>query len=363
MKYRTQSANVLNEADRFQAILDWQLFCMEQETVLYGYSEDTSWTPGDPINTNPKQRERDLENRLFMGRATEEDLWDGPWGNHLRPMFQVYDFINRSGDDEGLATRTERTAFYPWVRCEPCGVSWNDSDECWVCGKFYPRLDTKPKGIFGSARQAMIYASAMSRHSVHEPMFDVVDVEVSDRGMYATMRLRDQITDGLTRELGENWRRLMQEYMDQMSVSFRRAAESLRGARADYVVFDEARLVPYAMADVEWSRRAWLNANPPVRYHPPAPARSMFERNEPREVVLVENPWAGFGEYVPTPATGRTRFGRLIQDAWSQWLAYTPTHPPVRQRAPIILEMYNSRRYPQVTINQQVTEQRRRRNL
>lgn len=128
MKYRTQTANVLNEADRFERILSWQLFCMEQEAMLYGYNPEVEWVPGDPLFVTPYNEWDDVEEDEYVV------------GNYVRPMIQIVgmaNYLNNDGtpvfyDDDTMDS--ERPS-----RCQDCQVSWDHTEiSCWMCGKEYP---------------------------------------------------------------------------------------------------------------------------------------------------------------------------------------------------------------------------------
>ena len=71
MKYRTQSANALNDADAFGKKLDWILFVAENESAFYGGAEG-EWSPGDALFNRPTAYTR-------MGVGS---------GNYIRPMFE-----------------------------------------------------------------------------------------------------------------------------------------------------------------------------------------------------------------------------------------------------------------------------------
>lgn len=119
MKYKTQSANVLNDADRFEQILNVTLFNQAQDQLLWGHNPDVDWRPGDPIYEDPRWA---YDYRPEHGALNWED---GDWGNHVRPMIQEYIDGNRPAR----------------MRCEPCGVSWswNSKDDiCWMCGEERP---------------------------------------------------------------------------------------------------------------------------------------------------------------------------------------------------------------------------------
>jgi hypothetical protein len=198
MKYRTQSANVLNEADRFQAILDWQLFCMEQDSMLWGDNSeyDGQWRPGVPIHEHPYVLSADLHQRILFDRnPTEIDLWDGSFGNHVRPMLQEFD----DGDQYG-----------PTICCD---VSWSQVEspsQCWVCGKEFQSLKQMsflPKSVYAlnppidPPQYLFPSGPAIGR---------VVSVETTEEGiMFATVQM------GLEREMGMRWRTLMQAIFER----------------------------------------------------------------------------------------------------------------------------------------------------
>ena len=118
-KVQARSAKVLDEADRFEDILNWELFTFEQNNRLWGYNPDVSWSPGEPLYTHPH-----LD---FAGPIA------GYVSQYVRPMIQECD------DNE-----------YPDpVNCEPCGVGWNIFEEktCWNCGTEYeePKSESEPQ--------------------------------------------------------------------------------------------------------------------------------------------------------------------------------------------------------------------------
>lgn len=109
-RYRTQSANVLNEADQFSQILDWELFTADQDALLWGGNE-TEWKPGTPLVTHPHERIDDL-------------------GGHPRPIFELMsDVVFHNRDQIWFLTM-----------CEKCQVSWEVGSSCWMCGD----VTTKP---------------------------------------------------------------------------------------------------------------------------------------------------------------------------------------------------------------------------
>jgi hypothetical protein len=104
MKYRAQSADVLNSADNMTRQLDWMLFVQNQDKQLFGENPYTDWVPGVALYPKPKRSE------LFDGR-----------GCYIRPMFEVLEY----------GGKMLREA----ARCKDCDVSWKGSDPCFVCGE------------------------------------------------------------------------------------------------------------------------------------------------------------------------------------------------------------------------------------
>lgn len=136
--YLAQSAAVLNEADRFQRILDWQLFTIEQERMLY--SDPTTWVPGVPIYHDP---------RWHNWQAQQDDLWEaenvlenvhdyfgqGPWGNHARPMIMEIEDIDAH----------DYLKYTCNAYCLDCEVGWwpgytKPMTECFNCGKLQKNI-------------------------------------------------------------------------------------------------------------------------------------------------------------------------------------------------------------------------------
>lgn len=364
MRYRTQSASVLNEADRFQAILDWQLFVHEQERMLWGDNPKYfgPWRPGDPIEKAPWLKALDFDRRLDMDEdIPEEDWWDGPMGNHPRPMFQVYDFVSR---DEmigwGPQTRIERSMTYPIVRCEPCGVSWDATvAECWVCGTEYPTLAPIVYKKGRTFSEAWV-------HNHAEPLgniFDIETVEVRADGVYANMRLRDEITWGLEREMGEAWRNLMQGMLESSRNArrgFHQVSNSMRGLSASLVIFDE-----YTDYDVDLTRQLWLrasefNGDTVVRFHPPTRSLSPFESPEDEVQIELVPPVAPdtSAPITYTWRSVRTIERRLMEAGSSIFERPMPEVP--RFHTP----SYNYQgNWARTTINTPIARQRRRRNV
>src|SRR4051812_665298 len=100
---KTQSVNILNDADEFERRMNWQLFASEQESVLWGGAEEDenggkTWRPGDSLWPMPRGH--------FYGEQT------------VRRMIQEFD------------TDNDRSS-----RCEKCDVWWIGPDPCFECGE------------------------------------------------------------------------------------------------------------------------------------------------------------------------------------------------------------------------------------
>ena len=108
MKMIKKSAEVLNDADRQQRIMDWVLFRTEQDSRLWG--DYTGWRPGDPI-------------------------WDYPdyacGEQYVRHIFDIM--------EEGLFNSMHEVYFR--ARCNECQVWWAGDDPCFVCGADIPIKD------------------------------------------------------------------------------------------------------------------------------------------------------------------------------------------------------------------------------
>lgn len=155
MRYRTKSADVLNEADRYERILDWQLFCMEQERQLFGYNEEIEWVPGDPVYPHPDtvaaRRASGWLRCSCVACVDPNEVLEGYYGNWIRPMIQTYELVSDGDLEEWEEDRYELVKRYPFVRCNTCGVSWEDNQPCWICGQFDEPIGPlrEPQGFRG----------------------------------------------------------------------------------------------------------------------------------------------------------------------------------------------------------------------
>lgn len=128
-KYNVQSAEVLNEADRFERTLNWHLFCMEQENMLFGYNPDEKWVPGVPLHPEPVEY-YDFEVGDYEMR-----------GNWFRPMIEIIGLSTLDNEDGTPRFIQDPTMDHRGMpTCEDCQVSWDQTktSSCWMCGKEYP---------------------------------------------------------------------------------------------------------------------------------------------------------------------------------------------------------------------------------
>lgn len=102
---RNTTIELLNETERLQLRMTWQLFLSENNAVVYG--DGTGWQPGDPLA--------------------------GPWGVTVNPIYDVRD------DGNGLN-----------AECVDCQVLWSGNDPCWICGK------PKPEQFVRAGRYAQL---------------------------------------------------------------------------------------------------------------------------------------------------------------------------------------------------------------
>lgn len=229
-KYNVQSAGVLNEADRFERILNWQLFCIEQETMLFGANAEVGWVPGDPMYPHPYYVDRRDE---YDDDGEELEL-EGYYGNCVRPMYQLYDDVP-SYFRHGLNS------------CKDCDVGGDAMDtHCWSCGKAYP---PKPKSMnelleyygilprpvvsirphfdrfYESAAQA---AESMDRFSSQMIVYSTMDVNT-----WIQAEMRSMLFEETERSL---WSRANRYFLQSEPVMLR----PIRGYRSNLVIVDEA---------------------------------------------------------------------------------------------------------------------------
>ena len=224
MRYNVQSANVLNEADRFQAILDWQLFSMEQDARLHDSPVEDDWRPGEPLHQDPRWILREEQGchcaDCVENLETPRENYDG---NTVRPMIQ--EFVDGNGALDPV--------------CPNCEVWWSVKRDpiCFICGKdFTFLLPGKPEPLYDAA--------SLWHHNYDEPIGNIFTDSEGE--------LRRYITAELTREVGIDWREMMQRQLEtytasmnaairEVSEAARRVSGAMRGMRAHFVVLNEAQ--------------------------------------------------------------------------------------------------------------------------
>lgn len=253
MKYRTKSADVLNEADRLERRLDWQLFCIEQEKRLWSETTGTKWRPGVPMHERPRSEVDPDTGEQYIR------------GNCVRPMMQTYEYEEDMDDDEEFyGDRCQRVISYPWVDCPPCDVGWVGDEPCWMCGAEYAWKMPRPQKWAGFTRVA--------------PQIVVGDIEMSADGM--TFRGRLDISSIVS---GFN---VASEVIEETG---ERVAEAFRGFSSHMHIYADADIDLMRLFTGMEAYSIGYNYNPgPIEpYEPLTPWPQPFEREE-REIVLVE---------------------------------------------------------------------------
>jgi hypothetical protein len=318
MRYRTQSANVLNEADRFQAILDWQLFSSEQDARLFNYNEEVDWKPGVPLYDHPHSV--DYNGCSCYDCRESEPIEDGRYyGNHVRPFLQTIEYYDDDLDG-WRGNSCEQLRRYQPMLCESCDVWWlrdENPSECWVCGAEFPglkRLKTSLPGEHLMRHQSNMMGRGQSMGSIFEEFEEAMAPMVS-AAQRAYSQMSAYITSNLNRDLGYAWRSIMQESLN------------------------------YPVIEAEESR-------------PPTPEPGVFGgRPELSLIPKVSQSAALVGPWVKD-APWRPRIGRLLREAG----------PAIFEKPPIKVPQFNTYKYyasyddPSGWSNPQATDTRRRRN-
>lgn len=140
---KSDTTDILNEADDMERRLSWVLFKQEQEATLYGgddFDEEEgvmAWRPGDPVYLPPE----------------------------LMPSYREQPSV-----DEMIAYGHTQLSFNP-PRCDECETYWKGPEPCFICGEtrelgfeFYPghgspavrvRFGVDAEGFGRSMAQAM----------------------------------------------------------------------------------------------------------------------------------------------------------------------------------------------------------------
>lgn len=199
-KYLEKSASVLSEADRMQAIMDWQLFCYEQETRQFEERFVVTWRPGDYLYPHPDK----IDDELNGG------------SQYARRMFDLH--------DDGSP--------YELMACKTCEVSWNLSvtRECWLCGKYVksygidvPRAMNRPSRLpeprsFVEYAQADVRATNRLWRGATPRTTRVVHVLQAYRPYVSEMRFRqiqdipDSVWDNVWAETAYDWHTGIQQF-------------------------------------------------------------------------------------------------------------------------------------------------------
>lgn len=181
-KYRTKSADVLNEADRYERILNHRLFAMEQDNQLWGYREDVSWIPGDFIYPHPGGNysvcdEPDCD----PSRARRFDDPNLRNCNHRRYHYWADDALESySGNTPRYLIDVLDDRNVHTVRCKPCQVYWVGNDPCFSCGETTRGIngpDMTP-AINRSYQEILYYSTAPASEAVfnlQRAIFDMVE--------------------------------------------------------------------------------------------------------------------------------------------------------------------------------------------
>ncbi len=187
---RKQSVAVLDDADRFEDILNWQLFKAEQAQVLWGEADVHPWRPGDAMFRRP-------DGGLFGGEQ------------YIRPLLELIEY-------DGL-----KSDYVP--RCDDCEIWWAGDEPCWMCGE-----TRNWRAIPFPDRSHTIYG--------YNPFIQAREAQQAE--LYS-VSMDVSFADDLWREMWARVNRSMRESADHVSLGFRRMGESVRGLRTSMMIMDE----------------------------------------------------------------------------------------------------------------------------
>jgi hypothetical protein len=317
VKYKAKSGDVLNDADRFERILDWTLFTAEQETMLW--SNPSDWKPGDFMFEHPGDR----YDRM---------------GEYVRPMVQeiLPDRFNSLGP---LMVRT--------VRCVDCSVNWIGEDPCWVCGEVVP--ETARRQPFGDQFSELGYV-----RQLHGLLLDDSDtVRDSDFESWMSYNMRRMFDENLYRavmaprdDAGSTWLRTFTPRPPPgVPIDFTPNERNMRGLRPQYVIYDEATVFNDFDTDAirQTNRYAFLSELGEHRLMPIS-SRNVRIVSEPEVATLVEPVNCGerFGDELFDPSAPPVDTGgaalRLLRGV--DITAQRPIATPVFERRNPNLERY-----------------------
>lgn len=205
---RTQSAEVLNDADALERRMRWVEFQHEQDTVLYGGAEG-EWRPGAPLHSIPT-------NRLLS--IAREQQWCRPAAEILPNHF--------------WSTRNKC-----WDWCMECEVGWcdDDDDHCWVCGAVVESQRNMVPDLKTLSGGAMHYVST-ARVNDHEVS---VRFSIDEFQIYDPASMIDMVSELTSTDLANSQAELYYWYMVNRDLGRAVNYPRQRGPRYDLLVIDE----------------------------------------------------------------------------------------------------------------------------
>lgn len=252
-KRLARSTAVLDEADRASRVMDWVLFCHEQEQILYG-GDENEWRPGKPLGRRPLGE--------FFGQQT------------VRRMIDVFDDL----------------AYEAWcesnqlARCEFCDVWFIRWGLCWICCtaakplgphrepaplKFFANIDTIQFTHTMETVSAAMQDFGMTMQEAYRRMLENLDYLNGMRPMTGAedqnrrMRWDEYVDSGMPVYDAETNERIYEPVRfyasplrDLEDVSlYPTATEAWRGANVDYMVVDEVSDIQWPNASVSMTLR------------------------------------------------------------------------------------------------------------
>lgn len=210
------SVDVLDEADRFEDILTWQLFKADQEQMLRPRGERVAigpddWEPGIPIHKRPS----------WASTFTGEQF--------VRPM------VEEMAIDHFHIPRELSMEFPRKLRCEPCQTYWSSNDPCFACGEDRPLDEFMAYKTFMNAELERAVAEARSYVQPSTEVRRLMGFDVEE-GEARTVSF--ETTEGLmvfnARDLSESLERIrpqlpnMSRLMGAYAAAAARAGEQMR---------------------------------------------------------------------------------------------------------------------------------------
>lgn len=319
MKYRTQSANVLNEADRFENILEWRLFSEEQTARLWSGDD---WVPGDPLFMHPQER-------YFFH---DDDMGECP-----REMVQIID----------------PPGHYTDMRCQDCAVSWGGAvtwgghkdNICWNCGK-----EVRPKYQDYQGNKSPEWNRAMGIISRYSPSEAALPDELRFQSRVGPERAIGQILD--VEMNADGFIVSLQVNSETMLMSMRGMSEAANVGMSRITDMMDRMMVSGRRSGLRWRQEVYEASLEYFRVGPPA-------------VVAPQEP-VNCGERYGDQLYNPMRWERQMRSDHISLpvnldLTHRPPPPPelVIETPPEFSRHLETHSYP----NPPVTEQRRPRNV